>query len=44
MEAAQPPGMEKIEIRHHQVYRLAPRHGRGSKLAQLLRHLLHKRH
>jgi hypothetical protein len=36
--------MDKIEIHHHQVYRLAPRQERGSKLARLLRRLLHKHH
>jgi len=36
--------MEKIEIRHNQVYRLALRHRRRPKrLAALLRRLLHKR-
>jgi hypothetical protein len=36
--------MEKIEIRHNQVYRLAIRHRRWpTRLAALLRRLLHKR-
>jgi hypothetical protein len=36
--------MKKIEIRQYQVYRLARRRERGSKLGKLLRRLLHKRH
>jgi len=36
--------MEKIEIRHNQVYRLARRHARDLKLKTLLRRLLQRLH
>jgi hypothetical protein len=36
--------MKKIEIRRNQVYRLVLRQERGSRLAQLLRRLLPRRH
>ena len=36
--------MEKIEIRHNQVYRLARRQTRALKLKTLLRRLLQRRH